>query len=498
MASISNANLSHVQSLLSGQIPLLDFVFPGLMPTTSTVQPLTDVPTIYGRLLCLCALFLLFGKYASEHIGNLLETYFISRIEVPYNDEAYDMLIFWVRSQPFARTARASLAMVDPKSPTHSDGFGSYANKKLLHYSPCNGRCYFWHKRHLFVFERKRNQGEFGFTREEACISYFGRNPNVLRELLDECRQYYLGLVKNKTCVFEHEGNRWKSSKSRNKRNMSTVIIDNKLKEMLLGDVAEFLDPKTRTWYTARGFPYQRGYLLYGPPGTGKSSLGLSIAGHFDLDVYVLTMSSLNDHSLKTLFAELPQHCIVLLEDVDAAGVHRTQDGNTDASQSLGQNGSPQRSTDGKVSLSTFLNVLDGLASPEGRVLIMTTNHIERLDPALVRPGRVDKKIEFQLADEDMLSQLFFFVYDLQLEASAIDAGQQKITRDNEMLVFAEEFVAKIPKREFSPAEIMSLLLAYKRSPCQAIASVDAWMEKIREERKVMRSNSWMLHDDDN
>lgn len=114
-------------------------------------------------------------------------------------------------------------------------------------------------------------------------------------------------------------------------------------------------------------------------------------------------MSSLDDRSLKTLFAELPQHCIVLLEDVDVTSVHRIQDSNADASQSLGQNGSPRMSAGGKVSLSTLLNVLDGLASPEGRVLIMTTNHIERLDPALIRPGRVDTKVKFILNSETFL-----------------------------------------------------------------------------------------------
>ncbi|KAF2175151.1 hypothetical protein K469DRAFT_724408 [Zopfia rhizophila CBS 207.26] len=212
---------------------------------------------------------------------------------------------------------------------------------------------------------RKR---ELGITREKACISYFRRNLNVLRELLDKCSRHYLGLIENKTCVFEHEGDRWKSSKLRNKRDMLTVVIDRKLKEMLLGDVVEFLDFKTRTWYFT------------------KSSFSLFIIGQFDLDVYVLTMFSLNDYSLKTFFTELPQHCIVLLEDVDITGVNRTKNSSAD------------------VSLLTLFNVLDGLASPEGRVLIMTTNYIERLDPALIRPGRVDTKVEFRFADEDMIS----------------------------------------------------------------------------------------------
>ncbi|PVH92388.1 putative mitochondrial chaperone bcs1 [Periconia macrospinosa] len=481
-------------------MPLLDLFFPGLGPATSPAWSLlTGGPSIYSRALCICGLLLLFAKYSSEYIEQLVETYLLSKIEVPYTDEAYDMLIFWVCSQPFARSARTSLATIDLKSSAES---GSHAGKKPLHYSPCNGRSYFWHKRRLFVFDRQRSLGEFGNTREQAYVSYFGRDPAVLRELLDECRRHYLDTVKNKTPVFEHQGDRWKASKSMAKREMSTVIIDRKLKKMLLDDVAEFLDPKTRTWYSRRGLPYQRGYLLHGPPGTGKSSLCLSIAGHFDLDVYVLTMSSLNDHSLKLLFAELPQHCIVLIEDVDATAVHRKPDGSADASPSAGQNGPGDK----KVSLSTLLNVLDGLASSEGRLLIMTTNHIERLDPALIRPGRVDMKLELYLANEDMINQLFYFVYNTppksnirgESERNVYQAGEEQAGEDCKLLPLAQEFVAKVPKLEFSPAEILSFLLANKHSPHHAIANVAAWMEKLGEERtKLTRTTSWALDDDD-
>ncbi|KAF2788651.1 mitochondrial chaperone bcs1 [Melanomma pulvis-pyrius CBS 109.77] len=112
--------------------------------------------------------------------------------------------------------------------------------------------------------------------------------------------------------------------------------------------------------------------------------------------------------------------------------------------------------TDEKVSLSTLLNVLDGIGSPEGRVLIMTTNYIERIDPALIRPGRVDTKAKLHFANKEMLSQLFFFIYNLQ-------------PKDN-LPQLAQEFVVKVPKLEFSPAEIMSLLIANKQRPRHAIA----------------------------
>jgi len=281
------------------------------------------------------------------------------------------------------------------------------------------------------------------------------------------------------------------------------------VKDKLVGDISDFLDPATRRWYSKRGIPYQRGYLLYGPPGTGKSSLSLSIAGKFDLDIYILNLSSINDNDLKALFASLPRHCVVLLEDVDAASSKRSADTDTNP----GQNGSrPSSKTDGgKVSLSTLLNVLDGVGSPEGRVLIMTTNHIERLDQALIRPGRADEKFEFQLADEKTMVQLFRYVFlegdDPEPGKTVEDSGDAercgssgpgpgKSVEDGEKIeLLATEFAAKVPKYEFSSAEIMSILLANKQSPRHAIDNVEVWMKKIREQKKkVKRADSWMLN----
>ncbi|KAF1950656.1 hypothetical protein CC80DRAFT_426524, partial [Byssothecium circinans] len=122
-------------------------------------------------------------------------------------------------------------------------------------------------------------------------------------------------------------------------------------------------------------------------------------------------------------------------------------------------------------SLSALLNVLDGLASSKGRLLIMTTNHIERLDPALIRPSRVDMKVELHLANKDIINQLFYF-----------------------LLYLGQEFMAKVPKLEFSLAKILSFLLVNKHSPYHAITNVAAWIEKLKEERtKLTRITSWAL-----
>lgn len=197
-------------------------------------------------------------------------------------------------------------------------------------------------------------------------------------------------------------------------RRLDTVHFDDNVKRALLADIRNYLDPATKRRYQRRCMPYRRGYLLYGPPGTGKSSLSTALAGEFGLDLYELKMPSLaTDAELELAFQDLPRQCIVLLEDIDAvwAGdrssprpatptpppmTTTTGDSSGNGNGNSGDGGGgvmlgpPARSG---CTLSGLLNVLDGVGSHEGRIVIMTTNHADRLDGALVRPGRVDMKI---------------------------------------------------------------------------------------------------------
>jgi mitochondrial chaperone BCS1 len=202
-------------------------------------------------------------------------------------------------------------------------------------------------------------------------------------------------------------------------------------------------------------------------PWDWKSSFSLSIAGHFGLDIYILSLSAINEANLKSLFAELPSRCVILLEDIDAVSSNRSRDTEIDSRQIV--TGSPSqesKSASGKVPLSALLNVIDGVASQEGRVLIMTTNHITRLDEALIRPGRVDKKIELGLADKKMTAGLFCVVFkpvegDVTPPKNAQSdvlvgedgnvheavRGQGEEVERVELL--AEEFAARVPELKF-------------------------------------------------
>ncbi|KAI9045864.1 uncharacterized protein KD926_007167 [Aspergillus affinis] len=203
-------------------------------------------------------------------------------------------------------------------------------------------------------------------------------------------------------------------------RPLSTVVIDLELKKTIVEDIKDYLHPRTRSWYQSRGLPYRRGYLFYGPgaPGTGKSSLCLGIASMVQLEIFMVSLSAndVNKNSLAVLFYSLPKRCIVLFEDVDQAGIrkrgndiplsrNRHETDEITECDSLELRSSERRSKG--ITLSALLNVIDGVSAQEGIILIMTTNYIEKLDDALLRPGRVDMKIPFHHFDSSAIQQLF-------------------------------------------------------------------------------------------
>ncbi|XP_059657792.1 AAA-ATPase At5g17760-like [Cornus florida] len=161
-----------------------------------------------------------------------------------------------------------------------------------------------------------------------------------------------------------------------------TLAMDPELKRCLLEDLDKFV--KGQHFYRKVGMAWKRGYLLYGPPGTGKSSLVAAMANHLKFDIYDLELTShLSDSELKRLLLSTSNRSIVVIEDIDC----------TINSQSR-QGGASGKSTD-QMTLSGLLNVIDGLWSSCGdqRIIVFTTNHKERLDPALLRAGRMDEHI---------------------------------------------------------------------------------------------------------
>lgn len=167
----------------------------------------------------------------------------------------------------------------------------------------------------------------------------------------------------------------------------------------VLSDMHQFLKNKEK--YELMGIPWRRGYLFYGPPGSGKTTLVQTIATELRLSLYYLSLAALRSRDdLASLLDEVKPGSIVLIEDVDciAAAAERMNSGENGDKGSA----SPAR-RDSDITPSDLLNYIDGIIASQGRILIMTTNYPEKLDRALVRAGRVDRKWEITFARREQL-----------------------------------------------------------------------------------------------
>lgn len=109
-------------------------------------------------------------------------------------------------------------------------------------------------------------------------------------------------------------------------RSLNSLALDEGVKEDIVEDVRKFLSNDVADLYQRRGIPHRRGYLLYGPPGTGKTSCCKMLATHFELPIYIINLATVDDLGLEELFRTLPAHparSMVVLEDIDTAGINR-------------------------------------------------------------------------------------------------------------------------------------------------------------------------------
>ena len=189
----------------------------------------------------------------------------------------------------------------------------------------------------------------------------------------------------------------WVTTQSVPPRSLDSVILADGQLEALVADLGAFL--AARDDYLNRDIPWHRGYLFSGPPGSGKTTVARALASHFALDVWYLPLSDLKlDTSLMQLVNSVEDRGILLIEDVDVAAAAKERD-----------------DTGKEVSLSGLLNSLDGIATPQGLITILTSNDPDALDPALIRPGRVDVHAHLGHATPDMVARMYRWFYNVDL-----------------------------------------------------------------------------------
>ena len=182
-------------------------------------------------------------------------------------------------------------------------------------------------------------------------------------------------------------------------------------KQQIMDDLKDFAEGQM--FYQKTGRAWKRGYLLYGPPGTGKSSMIAAMANHLGYDIYDLELTEVHSNSeLRKLLMKTSSKSIIVIEDIDCSINLTNRKKNSNATTQTQRSyydmetrpgtGSGEESGNGNtITLSGLLNFTDGLWSCCGseRIFVFTTNHIEKLDPALLRSGRMDMHIHMSYCD---------------------------------------------------------------------------------------------------
>lgn len=303
-------------------------------------------------------------------LATIITRQFTVELVVHNTDSTFYWVQLWLSKQPYARRARR-IQLTGDRSEDGEDwvmGLGTGNHLLTYHRSPM-----------LVNHSVSDEESRSGFMKESYSLRTIGRSQALLKALVKESRE--LSTTEDLTKIYSYCGY-WQRVVSMSARPLESVVMPLGVIERIVQDATNFYN--SQSWYLKCGIPWRRGYLFSGTPGTGKTSLVVALAGYFKRPLYVINLGAIaSDSDLLEAFNSVPKYGLILIEDIDATGVTESRNKKSKNKDEKG------------VTLSGLLNVIDGAIAGDGRLLIMTSNHPDHLDPALIRPGRVDINEEF-------------------------------------------------------------------------------------------------------
>ncbi|CAO3600183.1 unnamed protein product [Absidia cylindrospora] len=231
------------------------------------------------------------------------------------------------------------------------------------------------------------------------------RQTSLLHGFLEEWietqhKKKYGQMTIYKSSSTRYSGSSWIQVGTKALRSFDSVFLKDGQKETLLNDIQLFR--QREQWYTKLGLPYRRGYLLRGPAGTGKTTCVQSIASKLNMNVAILSITSqMDDELIQYLLRTMPYNSILLIEDIDHCSGFKTKGKKESSDGGSNNSGQPQ------LSMTGILNALDGVTAQEGSMIFMSCNNMDDIEPALLRPGRIDIKMELGYADRGQIKAMY-------------------------------------------------------------------------------------------
>lgn len=316
----------------------------------------------------------------------------MSNVDVGLNQEVFNNFIIWLNNSKWSRWSR-SLSVDGRPSQWTDDGFKPGG----VDIGIGEGTHFFVHKGRFFWVTRYRIEKQGGVHQifYEIRVTLLGRKRDLLKDLY---HVFNPPVLETNLSVYTHTSeNGWARLTQTQKRSLESVITSGDLLTDLRRKIEWFKSNKQ--WYLDRGLPYKLVFVLHGPPGTGKSSIIKALASHFNASMCLYNLSEVSTgKEMMQAFATTPENSFVLCEDFDDCTALTNRGGIEDVRKKEPQldkaDGKKETVIDlNPLSLSAILNAFDGVVSLNDSIFFLTTNKLDVIDPAFLRPGRVDRLI---------------------------------------------------------------------------------------------------------